>query len=174
MDLYDIVAEGCEAGERTSALLGYKKILQAGRDFRMVDLDAKGADRNGASMLVSSDPRKLMGSADYGKFMVQRRLGPDRQLLSRIRDRDAVLCLPMENITLPYGLVRSRNIYLLRKTFAEAKSLGVRVSFASLAHSDSAMNSAVQLIELGKLIANDEYHVRNSLGTINKLLQVSE
>ncbi len=168
MDLYDIVAPGCNFRIEDGALLGFRKIFVGGKDFSAADLDSKGKRNEDAAMFIGSNERELAAHAKYGKFILPARIVVSAQLLARIKDNEAVLCMPMERITLTYGLVRTKNIYLMKKTFRMAKRLGAKISFASMASSPSSMNSAGQLIELGKLISGNEEYVRRSLGIVNK------
>ncbi len=168
MEMYDIVAAGCNADEKTTTLLGYKKIFASGKDFRMSDLDEGAGKAGDAAMFTGSDENGLAARAKYGKFILPKRIGVGRSLLARIKDNDAVLCLPMERITSTYGLVRSKNIYFMRKTFSEARRFGAKVSLASMAPSAQFMLSTGQLLELGKMITGNESYVRESIGVVNR------
>ncbi len=168
MEMYDIVAAGCGVDEKTIALLGYKKIFVGGKDFRISDLDEGAGRNNDSAMFTGSDENGLAASAKYGKFILPKRLGVSRSLLARIKDNDAVLCLPMERITSTYGLVRSKNIYFMRKTFSEARRFGTKVSLASMAPSAPFMLSAGQLLELGKMITGKEAYALESISVVNR------
>ncbi|MEM3227723.1 MAG: hypothetical protein QXR58_01995 [Candidatus Micrarchaeaceae archaeon] len=168
MEFYDLLQEGCISAVSLESALGFKKLLIAGKDFILSDVDARGA-KEGANALVGKDTKRLAKSSRYGVFIIPRSLSIDRFLISHIRDSGAVLCLPLDSITSTYGFVRSRNLRMLRSLHSYASSKRVRIAIASFASSERFMNSREQLLSLATLISGSEEVAREEIEA-NKLV----
>lgn len=170
MDFYDILREGCRDADSLSSVLGFKKFLVQEKDYTLSDLDAKGANKE-ADVLVGNDTNRLAKSTRYNAFIVPRNLAVDRFLVSRIKDADAVLCLPLDSITVTYGFVRARNIRMMRNLYSYARSKRVRISIASFAQSKRFMNSREQLLALAKLITRSDQSAKEAIAANALLLK---
>ena len=94
----------------------------------------------------------------------------DRKLMDTIKENKCILCMPLGTITASYGVERARNIYRMRKLFADARKRGIEVCFISMAKTPQFLNSYMQLIELAKLLGADERYARYSISEITKAL----
>ncbi|MEM0149394.1 MAG: hypothetical protein QXW10_00660, partial [Candidatus Micrarchaeaceae archaeon] len=159
MAYYDMVMESCSSADSMAKLLGYNKIMVAGRDFKLADA-GKDVDVKGM-VAISDSPKELIKAAKrLASAVIPFNLQPDRLLVSALRDNDVTLLIPFSIIVSARGLAMSRNLHYASKLLAYARKKKVNVGFITLARSTLYMESYMQLIGLAKLIGASEEEAR--------------
>ena len=171
MNFYDIAADSCTVDGAFEKRLGFKKIFVINRDVAAVGHGDENRQISEKSIAFGKAKEQLLALVKNGATAVAITDSYiDRKLMEAIKDSKCVLCLPMSTITASYGVERSRNIYRMRKLFADARKRGIDVCFASMAKTPAYLNSYMQLIELAKLVGADERYARYSISEITKSL----
>jgi RNase P/RNase MRP subunit p30 len=87
----------------------------------------------------------------------------NKKALEQMKEREIALCIQLSNLTMSYGLQRSRNLYMASKLFDYAKGMEIDVCFASFARTNVQLCSYIQIIELARLLGADEEYAKKSL-----------
>ncbi|MGC8478533.1 MAG: hypothetical protein ACP5NE_01220 [Candidatus Micrarchaeia archaeon] len=169
MDFYDILQAGCGDARAYGPILGFKAFFIAGEDFSISYSDSKSVNDN-SNAVAGENLKKLARFARYKRFIIPLSFEIDKFLISRVKDSEAVLCLPISSITSSYGFVRARRIRMLQKLYTYAYRSGASVAIASFSPSKQYMNSREQLLALAKLIAGNEERARSAI-SCNALLK---
>ncbi len=169
MPYYDIVFEGCSAGDDAARKLGFAKIGVMPKDIQFVDLAHGGMkDRD---CIVTGPQGNLISAASSGVAGIYiPDCNIDKKLIQTMADNGTALCISLSDLMRAYGLRRSRLLFKMGKLFLYAKKEKVPVSFATMAQNDSMMCSYMQIIEIAKLVGADEEYARKSLRETNKAL----
>lgn len=169
MPYYDIVFEGCSADGGTVRKLGFSKIGVIPKDIGFADLSAKG--NNDRNCIVTGPPGKLLSAANGGVAGIYiQDYTIDRKLIQTMADNSCVLCIALADLMPLYGLKRSKLMFRIGKLVSAARKERASVGFLTMAKSDSAMCSYMQIIEIAKLLGADEDYARKSLSVANKSL----
>ena len=169
MNFYDIAADQCTFDGAFEKRLGFKRIFVINRDVAAVGHGDENRQITEKSIAFGKAKEQLLALVKNGASAVAITDSYiDRKLMEAIKDNKCVLCLPMNIITASYGVERARNIYRMRKLFADARKRGIDVCFASMAKSPAYLNSYMQLIELAKLVGADERYARYSMSEITR------
>jgi RNase P/RNase MRP subunit p30 len=94
----------------------------------------------------------------------------DKKAMENMREQDVALCIPLSTITSTYSLQRSKTLYWMNRLFRYAKSIRLNVSFATLARSSTHLCSCIQLVELAKLLDEDEKYIKYCISETNRSL----
>jgi hypothetical protein len=171
LDYYDIAYGSCNASPSLESALGYRRIFLSNKDVKIIDAVYRKEAIEGSITLNSSDDKDILAVIKANpSAIVFKDLHINKKVMERMKESDIALCLPASFITCSYGLQRSRNIYLMSRLFAHAKSIKLDVSFATLAMNNMHLCSYIQLMELAKLLGSDEEYARKSLSKINNSL----
>lgn len=171
MNFYDIAADSCAFDSALEKRLGFKKIYIINKDIAAVGHGDENRQVTGRSIAFGKAEEQLLALVKNGAAAVSITDSYiDRKLMEAIRENKCLICLPMSAITASYGVERSRNIYKMKRLFAEARRRGIDVCFASMAKTPANLNSYMQLVELAKLVGADERYARHSISEITKAL----
>ncbi|MCW6160530.1 MAG: hypothetical protein LVQ95_05605 [Candidatus Micrarchaeales archaeon] len=171
MNFYDIAADSCTFDSAFEKRLGFKRIFVVNRDIAAVGRGDENKQITERSIAFGKAEEQLLALVKNGASAVAITDSYiDRKLMESIRENKCVLCLPMSIITASYGVERARNVYRMRKLFADARKRGIDVCFASMAKTPAYLNSYMQLIELAKLVGAEERYARYSMSEITKSL----
>ena len=135
LSYYDVAYESCNLSKELERKLGYDRIFVAGKEVKVIDGNFKSSDLEG-SIFVNSNQANLFSILSFSpKAIVFSDSKINKKALEQMRDRDMVLCIPMNLLMTSVGLQRSRNLYLMGRLFDHAKSLKLDVSFVTLSKS---------------------------------------
>ncbi|MDE1865266.1 MAG: hypothetical protein KGH94_01340 [Candidatus Micrarchaeota archaeon] len=145
--------------------LGFKRIAAAGTDVKTSLPGTRGIE---GSICVGPAGEPLNAAAKQSpRAIIISDSRIDRKLLDTVKARNLILCIPFDRILSSQGLRRSSTIYLTSRLAKYAIKRGIRVSFVSMAGSEEALCSPVQLVELAKLLGVKEEYARNSVSVTN-------
>ncbi len=171
MNFYDIAADSCTFDGAFEKRLGFKKIFVINRDVAAVGHGDENRQITEKSIAFGKAKDQLLALVKNGASAVAITDSYiDRKLMDTIKENKCILCMPLSTITASYGVERARNIYRMRKLFADARKRGIEVCFISMARTPQFQNSYMQLIELAKLVGADERYARYSISEITKSL----
>jgi RNase P/RNase MRP subunit p30 len=167
LDFYDIVYNDLKIDYDSFAKeLGFKKILILGKD---ISFSEKFSDN--VAIGISSDIKTLKQFVQHNVHaIVIKGSYIDKMLISMMHENNTILYLPLSDIMSAYNTERLKRIYYMKRLFEYTKSKKVNISFASFASNNLYLTSAMQLIELAKLIGADERYAKYSISTITKSL----
>jgi hypothetical protein len=160
MDAYDLVR--MEINPVLSKKLGFARMLDAAKEVRLGVSSSK--------VVVSTDPAAIhrIREGIVGILFADYSIGG--KLLAEISDNDIALYIAVSPIISGYGIHRSRQIFKAASLFDHSEKKGVRVGFVSFAGSPSELCSRIQLLNLAKLISEDDSYARRSISETNSLL----
>lgn len=153
--------------------MGYKKIFIAGKDVKVVDgSNYRNRDVQG-SIFVNNGRQNLFSVLSMSPIaVVFSDLRINKKAMEQMHDKGIALCFPVSMITVPYGLQRSRNMYMAKRLLDHARKVSLDVSVVTLARSASHLCSYMQLVETARLIGMEEKRARESISRVNKSLVV--
>lgn len=157
MRYYDLLFDSCVVNEALEKRLGFERMFLLNKDQKTICVDSNKAR-------LAKAVQMNMPAVAVTDFSI------DRDLISRIKENDTILCMPFYPILTRSGLDRSRLLYKAKSFLAYAYNKRIRVSFASLAQSNRFINSKMQLVELAKLIGATEEQARQGVGIHNKAI----
>jgi len=171
LDYYDIAYGSCNVSEALENALGYKRIFLSSKDLKIIDSIYKKEEIEGSISINASDDKDIFAVIKGNPSAIAfKDLHINKKAMEKMKESEIALCLPMSYITCSYGLQRSRNIYLMSKLFAHARSIKMDASFATLAMNNIHLCSYMQLIELAKLLGASDDYARSSISGINGAL----
>ncbi len=157
MRAFDLVRTDPESG--LADRLGFEEIL-------VFDESMRESSRVG----MASDAGILQKVRSGGIGVISDDYSIDGKLMAEMKENGTALYLALGRITNTYGLRRSRGIYLARRAFRYARQRRIDVGFITFAETAGQMCSAIQMIELAKLIGADEDIARAGLEEVNSRL----
>ncbi len=157
MGYYDLVLKSCRTSGEFAARLGFERLFFV--------------DDKGGALCIGSDKQMLLAGLQRGADAVAvTDFTIDRKLLARVKEREAMLCMPFCAILEKDAAERARLLYRASALAHYAMSNRIEVALVSLASSSLYMGSYMQLIELAKLIGIKEEYARNSISASNRRL----
>ena len=148
MKYYDIVALP-RVGAALAERLGYANVFSQG-EVRV----AERPSGDSAYMLRSSEPGfifKAIGDRNCIGIIFKDNI-PVKKTLEKAASEGKAVIIPMTEITCSSGPSLMRNTYRLRSVLAACRKAKTPVALVSLAGSDSALLSAMQMLELARFI----------------------
>lgn len=169
MEFYDIVLDSCRFESGFEKRLGFKRIFIGDKDVKLTNMEiAKSAD----SGIVYGVNKERLASVAKGNVRGVCILDnkTDRKLMGQLSKEGITLCINLSAITGAFGLERPKRIYLTRKLVDYARKSRVEVAFLSLAPYTHYMLSAMQILELARLLGADEGYARKSMSEVGRRL----
>ena len=165
MRYYDVVAMARVDGG-VAARLGYKRILTS-EDIRVVERHA-GSSRY---IIRSSEPGlifKALGE-DLCMGVIFKGNAPVKKLLEKAASSGKPIIIPASEITCATGSAFMRATYGLRSVLSYCVKAGAPVAMASLAASESALLSSMQMLELARFVGASPDRAKEMLGRIGEV-----
>jgi len=172
LDYFDIAYDTCRIDSGLEKRLGYKRILIAQKDLKIIDNGNKKDEIEG-NIFINGREENLVGILNMNPCaIIFSDSKINKKALEQMKERDTTLCIPLGTIISSYGLQRSKNLYLTSKLLDYALGMKIDVSFATFAKSNTQLCSYMQVIEIAKLLGATEEYARNSLNKINPSLVI--
>ncbi|MGC8586066.1 MAG: hypothetical protein ACP5K5_00785 [Candidatus Micrarchaeia archaeon] len=169
MDYYDIVLSS--GLEKLGGMLGYKKILIAGKDFPVAEIGSN--ENQSGRVAIGRDTKVLLKACrTFASAVILNTYAIDKSLIEGLKEYRIPLIIPFNQIIGNKGFRLSKSLYLARRLFLYAKKKKIEVGFATLADSELGMESYIQLIELAKLIGASDEDARKGLNVAGRLVNV--
>jgi hypothetical protein len=153
MKYYDIIAMEHIAGD-TPARLGFDRIFTL-KDIKVLERPSSSAPY----LLRSSEPGMIFRALGDNNCLgiIFKDNVPVKKTLEKTVAEEKRVVIPASEITCSSGPAFMRNTHRLRSVFAACKKAKARTALVSLAASESAVLSALQMLELARFIgAGDE------------------
>lgn len=155
LEYYDLVFDTAKYDDAFTSALGFAHI------FKVKDGDKR--------IGIGNDPHKLTEALQRGAGVIAiTDFSMDKTLLAKIKDNDAVLCIPLSVIEKSAHGSRPSLMYRAAALSRYALSKRIELSIASLADSRRYMLSYMQIIELAKLIGIDREKARECVSEANR------
>lgn len=150
--------------------LGYKRIFVANKDVRIVDDNSPKANAENAIFLDSGKGRVFQALSAGASAIAFTDMRINKKALEQMQENDVALCMPISALTSSYGFQRSRSLHMMGMLMQHAIKMEIEVSFVTLASNNANLCSAIQLIEIARLMGCDEEYARKSISGINRSL----
>jgi hypothetical protein len=172
LDFYDVAFDSCNVTKALESSLGYKRIFLSKKDIDIIDGNSKyEKDDIENSIFIDFGKESINSIIKMNpSAIVFANLRLDKKAMENMRENDVALCIPTSMITSTYALQRSKTLYWTSRLFKYAKSIKLNVSFATLAKSNIHLCSYIQLVELAKLLDDDEKYIKHCISETNKSL----
>ncbi|MDE1810685.1 MAG: hypothetical protein KGH66_01440 [Candidatus Micrarchaeota archaeon] len=167
MEFNDIVYPTCNADADFAARLGFKRLLVAGKDVEIRDIDRDKNTNAKDCVVIGVNKPRLEAAAKSGAIAISitdQRI--DRKLMQTMKERETKLLISFAVLKETGGNDRQRTLYMMSKLLRHAVKMRIEVCFASMARSRLHMLSTMQIIELAKLIGAEEDAARKGLKQI--------
>ena len=117
------------------------------------------------------DIAKLCESVKQGCGMIAiRDFSIDRKLIAQMQGKEAMLLIPISEITSCAGFSASRLMYKARMLIRYAKSKRIKIIFCTLAQNKLQACSSIQIIEMAKMLGADKKMIDESFVAMNEEL----
>ena len=167
MNFYDITGVGFKIPENLHKALGFARIAIPPTDLSVVNIDTEKS--HGARVVYGSRRERLLENVRRGAIAVAiTDFYVDKKLLEAMKINDTILLIPLNSITAVEGGERSRNAYRAASLIKHARSLDLRLSFATMAASADQLLSYPQMVEVARMAGADRQYARYGISSINK------
>ncbi len=159
MDAYDLVRT--EVNLSLSKRLGFTEIISAVKAHL-------GAPESKVMMATEPTSLRRIREGIIGLISTDYKIGG--QMLAEISDNETAVFIAVSPIISGYGIQRSRQIFRAAALFNQSEKKDIQVGFVSFAGTSAELCSRIQLLQLAKLISEDDSYAKRSISETNSLL----
>lgn len=173
MQFFDLVAlKGSYDSESLARRLGYKKIFELGESVSIVD-NAKDLNSDSKKIVRSENEEVLIKALRHNSVIGALAYGnlPCNRIMETIRIKEKLLLLPIARITCLEKGARLQSLFSARRLLRDAMMSKVNISIVTLAEEKEYMLSAVQMLEIAKLLGVEQSVAERMLSVLGDCLR---